>query len=88
MEEWMEGLGADIWHYIFTLLRLFTNPPSYHNWSHYCKNELCCSYLCADLVYVILFPQLLLVIHWSHGVNKYGCLASYFIGMILRVLGE
>jgi high affinity choline transporter 7 len=45
------------------------------------------SYLCADLVYVILFPQLLLVIHWSHGVNKYGCLASYFIGMILRVLG-
>lgn len=45
------------------------------------------SYLCADLVYVILFPQLFLVIHWSHGVNKYGCLASYFIGLILRVLG-
>nr|CAD7197845.1 unnamed protein product [Timema douglasi] len=30
------------------------------------------SYLCSDLVYVILFPQLLLVVHWPNGVNKYG----------------
>ncbi|KDR24329.1 high-affinity choline transporter 1-like isoform X2 [Zootermopsis nevadensis] len=45
------------------------------------------SYLCADLIYVILFPQLLLIIHWAQGVNTYGCLASYFIGLFLRVLG-
>jgi high affinity choline transporter 7 len=48
----------------------------------------CCSYLCADLIYVILFPQLLLIIHWSHGVNTYGCLASYFVGLVLRILGK
>ncbi|PNF35265.1 hypothetical protein B7P43_G04809 [Cryptotermes secundus] len=45
------------------------------------------SYLCADLIYVILFPQLLLIIHWPHGVNTYGCLVSYFVGLFLRILG-
>ncbi|XP_054269313.1 high-affinity choline transporter 1-like [Macrosteles quadrilineatus] len=45
------------------------------------------SYLCSDLVYVILFPQLLLVVHWSRGVTTYGCLASYAVGLTLRVLG-
>lgn len=48
----------------------------------------CCSYLCSDLMYVILFPQLLLIIHWSHGVNTYGCLVSYFVGLFLRILGK
>ncbi|PNF35271.1 High-affinity choline transporter 1 [Cryptotermes secundus] len=46
------------------------------------------SYLCADLIYVILFPQLLLIIHWPHGVNTYGCLVSYFVGLFLRILGK
>ncbi|KAG8301420.1 hypothetical protein J6590_054342 [Homalodisca vitripennis] len=45
------------------------------------------SYLCSDLVYVILFPQLLLIVHWSRGVTTYGCLASYIVGLSLRVLG-
>nr|CAD7265800.1 unnamed protein product [Timema shepardi] len=38
------------------------------------------SYLCSDLVYVILFPQLLLVVHWPNGVNKYGSLTAYAVG--------
>lgn len=51
-------------------------------------NHLCiCRYLCSDLVYVILFPQLLLVVHWDQGVTTYGCLASYVVGLTLRVLG-
>ncbi|XP_063237409.1 high-affinity choline transporter 1-like isoform X2 [Bacillus rossius redtenbacheri] len=45
------------------------------------------SYLCSDLVYVILFPQLLLVVHWADGVNTYGCLASYVVGLLVRLLG-
>lgn len=45
------------------------------------------SYLCSDLVYVVLFPQLLLVVHWSSGVTTYGCLAAYIVGLSLRILG-
>uniref|UniRef100_A0A1B6BYQ9 High-affinity choline transporter 1 n=1 Tax=Clastoptera arizonana TaxID=38151 RepID=A0A1B6BYQ9_9HEMI len=45
------------------------------------------AYLCSDLVYVIMFPQLLLVVHWSNGVTKYGCLVSYAVGLILRIVG-
>ena len=33
-------------------------------------------YLCADLVYVILFPQLLCVVYFKRS-NTYGCLAGY-----------
>lgn len=45
------------------------------------------SYLCSDLVYVVLFPQLLAVIHWPTMVDTYGCLAGYFIAIILRLSG-
>ncbi|XP_029173651.1 high-affinity choline transporter 1-like isoform X1 [Nylanderia fulva] len=45
------------------------------------------SYLCADLVYVVLFPQLLAVIHWPSMVDTYGCLAGYFIAITLRLAG-
>ncbi|XP_067009291.1 high-affinity choline transporter 1-like [Anabrus simplex] len=45
------------------------------------------SYVSSDLVYVILFPQLLLVVHFSKYVNSYGCIASYVVGMVLRLLG-
>lgn len=43
-------------------------------------------YLCADLVYVILFPQLVSVVHLSQ-TNTYGSLAGYCIGMFFRVAG-
>ncbi|XP_018307944.1 LOW QUALITY PROTEIN: high-affinity choline transporter 1 [Mycetomoellerius zeteki] len=45
------------------------------------------SYLCSDLVYVVLFPQLLAVIHWPTMVDTYGCLAGYFIAIVLRLGG-
>ncbi|XP_012538120.2 high affinity choline transporter 1 [Monomorium pharaonis] len=45
------------------------------------------SYLCSDLVYVVLFPQLLAVIHWPTMVDTYGCLAGYFIAIVLRFGG-
>ncbi|KAG7202181.1 hypothetical protein KM043_015861 [Ampulex compressa] len=45
------------------------------------------SYLCSDLVYVVLFPQLLTVIHWPSLVDTYGCLAGYLIAVTLRVAG-
>ncbi|CAD5224414.1 unnamed protein product [Bursaphelenchus okinawaensis] len=43
-------------------------------------------YLCADLVYVILFPQLLCVVYFEKS-NTYGCLLGYGVGMILRLTG-
>ncbi|XP_055356462.1 high-affinity choline transporter 1-like isoform X2 [Paramacrobiotus metropolitanus] len=43
-------------------------------------------FLCSDLVYVILFPQLVLVLYYRNA-NTYGSLAGYVIGMLLRLLG-
>ena len=43
-------------------------------------------YLCGDLVYVILFPQLVSVIYLSW-TNTYGSLAGYVIGLLFRLLG-
>ncbi|XP_046657306.1 high-affinity choline transporter 1-like [Daphnia pulicaria] len=44
-------------------------------------------YLCSDLVYVILFPQLLMVVHFKPYCNTYGSVASYVIGFLARVSG-
>ncbi|KAI6216984.1 High-affinity choline transporter 1 [Aphelenchoides fujianensis] len=43
-------------------------------------------YLCADLVYVILFPQLFCVVYFERS-NTYGSLLGYFVGLGLRVSG-
>ncbi len=43
-------------------------------------------YLCADLVYVVLFPQLLCVLHVKFA-NTYGSLTGYIVGMFLRLSG-
>ena len=43
-------------------------------------------YLCADLVYVILFPQLVCVVYLP-GTNTYGSLFGYTIGFLFRLLG-
>ncbi|XP_025099151.1 high-affinity choline transporter 1-like [Pomacea canaliculata] len=42
--------------------------------------------LCSDLMYVILFPQLTLVL-WFPPANAYGCLAGYLLALTLRLLG-
>lgn len=44
-------------------------------------------YLCADLVYVVLFPQLVCVVHLRNHCNTYGSLSAYIIGLLLRILG-
>ena len=36
--------------------------------------------LCSDLVYVILFPQLLMTVHFSEYCNTYGSLFAYCLG--------
>lgn len=43
-------------------------------------------YLCSDLVYVVLFPQLLCVIYLKTS-NTYGSLVAYVIGMFFRIAG-
>jgi len=43
-------------------------------------------FLCGDLVYVILFPQLVSVIYLE-STNTYGSLAGYLVGIMLRLLG-
>lgn len=43
-------------------------------------------YLSSDLVYVIIFPQLLSVL-FVRGTNTYGAVAGYIFGMILRIGG-
>ncbi|CAH8619392.1 unnamed protein product [Schistosoma rodhaini] len=41
-------------------------------------------YLCSDLVYVILFPQLICVLYVKFS-NTYGSLCSYLIGLFVRL---
>ena len=43
-------------------------------------------YLSSDLVYVIIFPQLLSVL-FVKGTNTYGSVAGYVFGMLLRIGG-
>lgn len=43
-------------------------------------------YLCADLVYVILFPQLVSVVYIKDS-NTYGSLAGYIVGLFFRIGG-
>lgn len=41
-------------------------------------------FLCSDLVYVVLFPQLCCVIYYKKS-NTYGSLVAYIIGILLRL---
>ncbi|ELU02454.1 hypothetical protein CAPTEDRAFT_214938 [Capitella teleta] len=43
-------------------------------------------YLCSDLVYVILFPQLLCCVHIPF-TNTYGSIAGFILGLIFRFTG-
>lgn len=43
-------------------------------------------YLSSDLVYVIIFPQLLSVL-FIKGTNTYGSVAAYIVGLLLRIGG-
>jgi len=43
--------------------------------------------MCSDLVYVILFPQLLMVVHFKEWCNTYGSLFAYIVGLFFRLAG-
>ncbi|MEE6470270.1 hypothetical protein FKM82_008909 [Ascaphus truei] len=43
-------------------------------------------YLSSDLVYIIIFPQLLCVL-FIKGTNTYGSVAGYVLGLLLRISG-
>ncbi|KDR16364.1 High-affinity choline transporter 1, partial [Zootermopsis nevadensis] len=53
-----------------------TIPSIYGLWS-----------MCSDLVYVILFPQLLMVVHFKHHCNTYGSLTAYIVAFFVRMTG-
>lgn len=53
----------------------------------YSKSIYALFYLCGDFVYVMLFPQLTLAVHWPNHVNRSGSIAAYFLGFTLRILG-
>lgn len=44
-------------------------------------------YLSSDLVYVMLFPQLVCVVYFKKFCNTYGSLTAYIVGFLLRSLG-
>merc|ERR1719489_507819 len=41
--------------------------------------------LCGDFMFVIVFPQLTLVLYWELA-NTYGSVSSFVVGLILRLL--
>lgn len=43
-------------------------------------------HLCSDLVYVILFPQLVGAVHIP-AVNTYGAVCAYIVGIFFRITG-
>ena len=42
--------------------------------------------LCADFIYVMLFPQLTCAVFFER-TNTYGALAGYLVGFVLRIIG-
>ncbi|XP_054746897.1 high-affinity choline transporter 1 [Anastrepha obliqua] len=61
---------------ILSTIMALTIPSIYGLWS-----------MCSDLVYVILFPQLLMVVHFKKHCNTYGSLAAYIVALFIRLSG-
>ncbi|KAH8278484.1 hypothetical protein KR018_003913 [Drosophila ironensis] len=61
---------------ILATIMALTIPSIYGLWS-----------MCSDLVYVILFPQLLMVVHFKKHCNTYGSLAAYIVALFIRLSG-
>ncbi|KAH8308283.1 hypothetical protein KR059_009899 [Drosophila kikkawai] len=61
---------------ILATIMALTIPSIYGLWS-----------MCSDLVYVILFPQLLMVVHFKKHCNTYGSLAAYIMALAIRLSG-
>ncbi|VVC91096.1 unnamed protein product [Leptidea sinapis] len=61
---------------VLSTIMALTIPSIYGLWS-----------MCSDLVYVILFPQLLMVVHFKNYCNTYGSLAAYMVALLVRLTG-
>ncbi|XP_072400612.1 high-affinity choline transporter 1 [Diabrotica undecimpunctata] len=72
---WVMRVSILIVGVLATVMAL-TIPSIYGLWS-----------MCSDLVYVILFPQLLMVVHFKEYCNTYGSLAAYIVAFLVRVSG-
>ncbi|KAK0158030.1 hypothetical protein PV327_011255 [Microctonus hyperodae] len=72
---WVMRVGIAIVGVLSTVMAL-TIPSIYGLWS-----------MCSDLVYVILFPQLLMVVHFKDYCNTYGSLSAYIIAFLVRLSG-
>ncbi|XP_017774165.1 PREDICTED: high-affinity choline transporter 1 [Nicrophorus vespilloides] len=72
---WVMRVSILIVGFLATVMAL-TIPSIYGLWS-----------MCSDLVYVILFPQLLMVVHFKHHCNTYGSLAAYIVAFFVRLSG-
>jgi len=42
--------------------------------------------ICSDLVFILLFPHLVMVVHFPHRTNKYGMILGFTVSLVLRVL--
>ncbi|KAL5256862.1 hypothetical protein ACHWQZ_G011954 [Mnemiopsis leidyi] len=42
--------------------------------------------ICSDLVFILLFPHLVMVVHFPKRTNKYGMIVGFTIALLLRVL--
>lgn len=42
--------------------------------------------ICSDLVFILLFPHLVMVVHFPKRTNKYGMVVGFSIALLLRVL--
>ncbi|GLV45387.1 Choline transporter [Carabus blaptoides fortunei] len=72
---WVMRVSILIVGVLATIMAL-TIPSIYGLWS-----------MCSDLVYVILFPQLLMVVHFKNHCNTYGSLAAYMVAFFVRLSG-
>ncbi|XP_078047035.1 choline transporter [Augochlora pura] len=72
---WVMRVGIGVVGVLSTVMAL-TIPSIYGLWS-----------MCSDLVYVILFPQLLMVVHFKDYCNTYGSLSAYIIAFVVRISG-
>jgi high affinity choline transporter 7 len=72
---WVMRTGIGVVGILSTIMAL-TIPSIYGLWS-----------MCSDLVYVILFPQLLMVVHFKSYCNTYGSLTAYIIAFVVRISG-
>ncbi|XP_055380537.1 high-affinity choline transporter 1 [Condylostylus longicornis] len=72
---WVMRVSICVVGFLATVMAL-TIPSIYGLWS-----------MCSDLVYVILFPQLLMVVHFKNFCNTYGSLAAYIVALLIRLGG-